>query len=1018
MSEVSLDKEVSLESLVAQVADEFMERQRRGERPDVEEFAGRHPEATGLLRRVLASLEVIGLSGSGPAASGEEAGAPAQGTLGDFRILPEVGRGGMGVVYEAEQISLGRRVALKVLPFAGALDGKQLQRFKNEAQATAGLHHTNIVPVHFVGCERGVHFYAMQFIDGQNLAQVIAALRLSADGERSSRPAAGPLPASAEAPAAGPLPREPAADPEPTIPHSPARQWPTSPAPDTVPQAGLATERSHRTAAYFRTAARLGQQAAEALHHAHELGVVHRDVKPGNLLLDGRGNVWVTDFGLAHLPTEASLTLSGDLVGTVRYMSPEQALAQRVGIDHRTDVYSLGATLYELLTLRPVFAVSDRQQLLRQIAFDDPVPPRRFNKALPAELETVVLKALEKRPEERYATAQELADDLGRFLKDEPVRARRPTLLQRCRRWMRRHKPLVGGAAAALLAALLVLAGGLGWLLRDREARRTETERAVKAALDEAARQQSAGRVPEALAAAQQAAWLVDRGVADEALRQRVQARRADLELLTDLEEARLEMAAVSNELGPDFARGDRLYAAAFQKAGLDIDALPVEVAVRRIQRSSVAAELAAALSDWALTRWWFRARSPRNWRSLLRIARLADPDWWRSCLRQAIERLDKQALVELAGGEEVRQQRPLTLATLAKALRSRGAFEQVEALQRQAQQRRPGDFWFNFDLGQTLAQARPPRWDEAIRYWTTAVALRPSSPFAHANLGLALGAKHRLDDAIAEYREAIRLKKDFPEAHLHLGIALKDKGQLDEAIAEHRKAIRLKKDFPEAHFSLGHTLFYKGLFNEAIIEYREAGRLNPRYDHSGSQWFRNQERFVELDKRLPAILSGEKQPANAAERLAFANLCQMDCKQRFAAASKFYAEAFAADPQLAGDPASFRRYSAARAAALAGCGQGKDAGKLDAKERSRLREQARDWLAADLRAWDNLLQKEPRARPAAARHLARWLANTPFAGVRGEKALQQLPQPEREAWHQLWTEVAKTLGRARSQPK
>src|SRR5262249_41707794 len=162
---------------------------------------------------------------------------------------------------------------------------------------------------------------------------------------------------------------------------------------------------------------------AEALHHAHELGVVHRDVKPGNLLLDGRGNLWVTDFGLAQLPTEASLTLSGDLVGTLRYMSPEQALAQRVGIDHRTDIYSLGATLYELLTLRPVFAGGDRQQLLRQIAFEEPVPPRRVNKAIPADLETIVLKALEKDPADRYATAQELADDLRRLLEDRPIQA-------------------------------------------------------------------------------------------------------------------------------------------------------------------------------------------------------------------------------------------------------------------------------------------------------------------------------------------------------------------------------------------------------------------------------------------------------------------------------------------------------------------------------------------------------------------------------------------------------------------
>jgi serine/threonine protein kinase len=168
----------SLESLVGQVADEFLRRQRDGERPAVEEYIARYPQAAEVLRPVLASLGLLDLSRSGRDGSpGETSTSEAAGTLGDFRILREVGRGGMGVVYEAEQISLGRRVALKVLPFASTLDAKQLQRFKNEAQAAAGLHHTNIVPVFATGCERGVHYYAMQFIEGQTLAQVIADLR-------------------------------------------------------------------------------------------------------------------------------------------------------------------------------------------------------------------------------------------------------------------------------------------------------------------------------------------------------------------------------------------------------------------------------------------------------------------------------------------------------------------------------------------------------------------------------------------------------------------------------------------------------------------------------------------------------------------------------------------------------------------------------------------------------------------------------------------------------------------------
>src|SRR5207245_5906999 len=149
---------------------------------------------------------------------------------------------------------------------------------------------------------------------------------------------------------------------------------------DSQPVASVTTERSTRTPVYFRTVAHLGVQAAEALQHAHGLGVVHRDIKPANLLLDLRGNLWITDFGLAHCQSQAGLTMTGDLVGTLRYMSPEQALAKRVIIDHRTDIYSLGATLYELLTLQPIFAGRDRQELLRQIAFDEPVRPRQLNR--------------------------------------------------------------------------------------------------------------------------------------------------------------------------------------------------------------------------------------------------------------------------------------------------------------------------------------------------------------------------------------------------------------------------------------------------------------------------------------------------------------------------------------------------------------------------------------------------------------------------------------------------------------
>jgi serine/threonine protein kinase/Tfp pilus assembly protein PilF len=435
--------------MMAQALEEYLAAAEAGTAPPREQFLARYPELAEDLDACLAALHFIGRAAEGPrSVAAVAAGAePVDGLLGDFRLIREVGRGGMGVVYEATQVSLGRRVALKVLPFAGTLDPKQLQRFKNEAQAAAQLHHTNIVPVHFVCCERGVHFYAMQFIDGQTLAELIGQIRQAAAPAAEER-------TTAEAAATELAARQP-----------------------TLATGSYPVGREH-----FRTVARLGAQAAEALDHAHQAGVVHRDVKPGNLLLEtssplspwGRGaheglRLWVTDFGLAHVQSEASLTMTGDLVGTLRYMSPEQALARRVVVDHRTDIYSLGVTLYELLTLRPPFAGNDRQELLRQIAFEEPQAPRRMNKAIPAELEIIVLKAMAKSPAERYATAQEMADDLRRFLDDKAIQARRPTLRQRLGRWSRRHQALVRSAVVVLLLAVVGLTGSTVLIARARQ---------------------------------------------------------------------------------------------------------------------------------------------------------------------------------------------------------------------------------------------------------------------------------------------------------------------------------------------------------------------------------------------------------------------------------------------------------------------------------------------------------------------------------------------------------------------
>jgi eukaryotic-like serine/threonine-protein kinase len=480
--------------------EELTRRIQAGESVDLEAIAREHPGHAEPLRRLLPALEMLADLGQSVSAEGPR-GHMARpdpitglGELGDFRLVREIGRGGMGIVYEAEQISLRRRVALKVLPFAATLDARQIQRFQVEAQAAACLHHPHIVPVHGVGCDRGVHYYAMQLIDGQSLAAMIAELR-RLDG---LGPTDGPAPRLDEVSTSelaarllwgGALDRPAGAGSEatteggseaPTFALPAGASPPEAPTPRaslTGPDRPATAGSSTRNRDYVRGAARLALQAAEALDHAHARGIVHRDIKPGNLLLDAQGRLWITDFGLAQVRGDDRLTLSGDLLGTLRYMSPEQALGRRVAIDGRTDIYSLGVTLYELLTLQPAVDGRDRAEVLRRIAEREPAPPRRLNPAVPRDLQTILLKAMAKEPSARYATAKDLADDLRRFLEHRPILARRPTPLDRAAKWSRRHVAVVWSAVAMLTMTVVGLSTGL--VLIEQQQRLTAREREI-----------------------------------------------------------------------------------------------------------------------------------------------------------------------------------------------------------------------------------------------------------------------------------------------------------------------------------------------------------------------------------------------------------------------------------------------------------------------------------------------------------------------------------------------------------
>ena len=434
--------------ILGSLLDEITRRAQKGEPIDLEQYLKEYPNYDAELRKLLPTISVL-LDMANPShAQNQPSGTrsesndePAKGVIGDYQIIQEIGRGGMGVVYEAEQLSLRRRVALKVLPFAAMLDKRQMARFQNEAHAAASLTHQHIVPVYAFGCERGVHYYAMQFVEGHPLDRVISELRgrsESVNGDKTSLAQISQIlsgqqvPSEHEAKYLSPDPSDI------TAPHD----YQTSSS-STVQLAALSTEQPSQRRQFFRSVAEIGIQASEALEYAHQHGVIHRDIKPPNLMLDEACNLWLTDFGLARIEANPGMTMTGDLIGTLRYMSPEQALAKRVVIDHRTDIYSLGATLYELLTLRPVIEGSDHQELLKRIAFEDPIPPRRHDESIPVDLETILLTSLAKNPEERYSSARDLAEDLRRYLNHETIRAKRATLWQHVQKWSARHRSLV-----------------------------------------------------------------------------------------------------------------------------------------------------------------------------------------------------------------------------------------------------------------------------------------------------------------------------------------------------------------------------------------------------------------------------------------------------------------------------------------------------------------------------------------------------------------------------------------------
>jgi tetratricopeptide (TPR) repeat protein/predicted Ser/Thr protein kinase len=1019
-------------------------------------------EVEGLLQALEAAGPFLNRPGARKGETADHEGAtPGTVVAGRYKLLEEIGAGGMGTVWVAEQTEpVRRKVAVKLVK-AGMDSRHVLARFEAERQALALMDHPNIAKVLDGGTtEQGRPFFVMEYVKGVPLTTYCDEARLT-----------------------------------------------------------------------VKERLELFVPVCQAVQHAHQKGIIHRDLKPSNILVclyDGTPVPKVIDFGLAkalHQPlTEQTLhTGHGVLLGTPLYMSPEQAELNNLDVDTRTDVYALGVILYELLTgTTPLekrrLKEAAWQEVVRLIKEEEPpkpstrlsaskgslpsvsaqrhTEPARLRRLVRGELDWIVMKALEKDRARRYPTANGLGRDVERYLAEEAVEACPPSAGYRVRKVARRYRKSLATAAAFLV--LLLVAGALTTWQAVRVARaehaaaeaareaaereREETMRQarvaqeVQEALNQAAALRDQAKWAEAQALVERAEALLEAGPGDAGLADRVQELRRELDqeardrrMIQRLESIRLEQTRVKDGKFDVPGAGPQ-YEEAFREYGLDVRALPAEAAAARVRRSPLREELLAALFDWAS-----RAQPAGPVREKLRaVADGADPDPWRRAAREAVDRQDGARLRELLRGEQALAQPPAVLAGLGAALVGRGLYEEAVLLLRQAQRRHPGDFWINHQLAFALHQMRPPRDEEAVGYYRAALALRPSSPGAHLNLGNSLRALGDLagavacyrqavvldpqyaggfnnlgnvlssqgdaDGAIACYRRAVALDPKLAPAHANLGNLLRTRGELPGAIACYRQALALEPRSAQTHDHLGFALQAQGDLPGAIAAYRQAIALDPTYartqNNLGSALARQRDwagavacfrKAVELKPKyalahynLGKALLGRGDPAGAVA--AFRQAVALDPKHAEAhcelgLALKAQGELAAALAALqTGHELGAKRkdwpYPSAEwlacCAALVAAGSRPGASPPDAAGRARLRRQALDCLRADLaRRRDQFASGKPADMAAVRDTMQRWQRLPDLAGVRDAAALAKLPADEREAWQKLWSDVA-----------
>jgi serine/threonine-protein kinase len=580
-----------------------------------------------------------------------------------------------------------------------------------------------------------------------------------------------------------------------------------------------------------RQAAALLTTLAEAIHAAHQSGILHRDLKPANILLAADGTPKIADFGLAApLEGGAGLTQSGVPVGTPSYMAPEQARGETRAIGPAVDVYALGAILYELLTGRPPFRAETAAQTLRQVVDQEPAPPSRLNAVVPRDLETICLKCLHKAPARRYAGARELADDLGRFMAGTPIQARRVGVAERAAKWTRRRP-----AVALLLAALAVMAGsaaGVGLWLRHQEADRraakarqeAEAREAIETALSRADDRRREERWPEALLILTEAETHLAEADSPP-LEQRLRQAQSDVRIAADLERVR-ESSPLQSDGDVDYQQRAAEYREVFARAGLRTDDDPGAVA-DFIRTSAIRDQLIAAVEDRALVAYML-GDDPLLGR-LLEVARSVDPEpRWENRFRQLAAWRNRGQLEQLAADAFKTSPAPPAhqLALLGCLLRHSGPESSGIQLLGEACRRQPGNFWLNREMGNTLLKAGHT--GDSLAYYRAALALRPDNAGVHEGLGNALFSAGQNDEALAVFRRAVELPPRSRSSRQRLVSALARSGRWVEAADECRRSLKVDPTDPLPPLRLGIALYGDGRHEGATAACREATEADP----------------------------------------------------------------------------------------------------------------------------------------------------------------------------------------------